>query len=54
MPDDKNDINFLPKNIKETEVKQSSSGEKYKEKNVNDNDEIDKIVEEPEKGSEGL
>lgn len=54
MPDDKNDINFLPKNIKETEVKKSSSGEKYKEKNVNDNDEIDKIEEEPEKGSEGL
>ena len=54
MGDNKNDINFLPENIKETEVKKTSNGSKYKEKNVNDNDKIDKIEEKPEKGSEGL
>lgn len=54
MGDNKNDINFLPKDVKETKVKKSYNGGKYKEKNTNDNDEIDKIEDEPEKGSEGL
>jgi hypothetical protein len=54
MPDDKNDINFLPEDIKEGKIKKNSSGNKYKEKNKNDNEKLDKIEDVPEKGSEGL
>lgn len=41
-------------NIREGEVKKGYNGKIYKEKNVNDNDKIDKIEDKPEKGSEGL
>lgn len=51
MPDDKNkDINFLP-NI---EKKQKNIIKDTKEKNVNDNEKLDKLEEKPEKGSEYL
>jgi len=51
MTDEKKDINFLPKDIIEGEIKKGVGGKPYKEKNKNDNKKVSKMKEKPEKKS---
>lgn len=50
----KDDINFLPKDIKNENPKKTSTGKPFKEKNTNDNKKISKIDEKPDKKSKWL